>query len=565
MGTINDLVRRFMWGVCETLMKILNYILSSTVGNNGVLSFNPLDGGNGFVSAAFKACLALMPIILVSKISYEVVRGMIMDDDNDMNFQRKIASAFMGVTIAVSLTFLIPMANNLVKGVCNELINSDISTTQTFETVDNRELENGEEAKVSTSVFGDKLLISVLEAFGGMPTSGDYSATEMVLAYELGGDDFDINEKLTENGVLGIEIESDNYKWDCSTPLVMIGLAVYVVLFFIAMVQIALRMISITFFYIIGPICCTSLTNFQNPQAFTVWRNSLIGQWFMNAGQIFLIILFVQVIGSINNNSLTAIAKCALYFGSTTLVITAPSLIQGMIGGYGAGIMETLNSLRGGLGIAEGVTKGATGVIVGAVGATIGGGFAKAIGGQKSTSTDSSGATITSRSGGLIGALAGNKSTRRDGKGNTTTSRSGGVWGNWMGASSKTASADGSSTTTSQSGGVRGALFGDSFSSTTADSSGGEQGSPYGDGVSSSFTSGNDNRESGGSTTTTTRTGGLRGAFSGTSTSTSNGQTKTTTRVGGLGGMKNVMNGNKFSSPRTSTHPTWGSNIKSGR
>lgn len=144
---------------------------------------------------------------------------------------------------------------------------------------------------------------------------------------------------------------SGDYIWDFSYIGVLVGLVVFVIMLGYISIEIAMRIIMIGFWYIISPLCCLSLTNQQNPQAFNVWKNAIIGAFLVNFSQIFLLQFFLNISSSILNNKATGVANTItsliLYFASLSVVISAPPFIQSMIGGYGSGFLESMNQMKG--------------------------------------------------------------------------------------------------------------------------------------------------------------------------------------------------------------------------
>lgn len=456
-NTISDFMRTLLWVCSDALIKIIKQLLDSMI--NGVMQNSLIS--STYINEAFNFFLALMFLILPVKIIYELVASVIKDDDNGLSLSKKFGNTLFGVMIAVSLTVTVPLANTLTINL-SKALTSDETTKNQF----NEE---------SDSSLGNSLVESVIVGFGGMAAAGDNGASSMMDAYNDGT--LNVTERL----------ESNSYRWQFSELMLVIGLIIYVVLVFVLVLQVAMRMFMIAFLYAIGPVCCLSCTNYQNPQAFTVWKNTLIGQFVMNLSQIFLLNMLANMISVIGSwNSMSTIVLCVCYFGAFSVVLMAPAFVQGMIGGYGAGIMETMNQLRGAFSLGKATT-------VGLVAGTIG-----AVAGRRSDYTGF-------RQGGVRGAIAGNK--RADG------TRSGGIIGNTLGQRDKFGN---------RQGGLRGALAGD---------------------ISTSVTQGHD----GSSTVMETRSGGLRGAFAG-STATSYAQNKdgekVMTRRMQTGGLRGTLAGN---------------------
>lgn len=144
---------------------------------------------------------------------------------------------------------------------------------------------------------------------------------------------------------------SGDYIWDFSYIGTLVGLVIFVILLGYVSMEIAMRIMMIGFWYIISPLCCLSLTNQQNPQAFNVWKNAIVGAFLVNFSQLFLLQFFMNISSTILNNKATGVANTItsliLYIASFSVVIATPSFIQSMIGGYGAGFLESMNQMRG--------------------------------------------------------------------------------------------------------------------------------------------------------------------------------------------------------------------------
>lgn len=142
-----------------------------------------------------------------------------------------------------------------------------------------------------------------------------------------------------------------DYIWDFSYIGTLVGLVIFIILLGYVSMEIAMRIMMIGFWYIISPLCCLSLTNPQNPQAFNVWKNAIIGAFLVNFTQLFLLQFFMNISSTILNNKATGVANTItsliLYIASFSCVIAAPSFVQSMIGGYGAGFLESMNQMRG--------------------------------------------------------------------------------------------------------------------------------------------------------------------------------------------------------------------------
>lgn len=407
-----DLLQSFFWDILSGLLGMVNSLLNSIV--NGVIGLD-LFSNNEFLSTAFKCSLALMFLAIPAKIMWEIISAMIRDDAG-MDIHKKLGSTALGIAIACSLTVgITQIINPVMKDASQAILNVNLT--------------NEIQSSTATSQLGDSLIESVLISFGGLPKDGDYGASKFVKQYNK-------NElKITKR-------DGDNYVWDFSIFMSIVGMCVYVVMLFIICIQIATRVIAIGFYYVIGPLACTSMTNYQNPQAFNVWKATIFGAWAQNLTQIFLLSLFVGLLESISSATSTMpVASVALYFGAFSLIMTAPNFVQAMIGGYASGILDTLNQFRGGLGMAKSLVTGAVGSVIGRnnphTGHLEGGARGKILGDVNGQGN---------RVGGARGAIFGNP----DSNGN----RNGGIKGATLGNSMNMGGVTG------RQGGIRGAIFG---------------------------------------------------------------------------------------------------------
>ena len=78
-------------------------------------------------------------------------------------------------------------------------------------------------------------------------------------------------------------------------------------------------------------------------------KNTILGIFFVNVTQIFMLQLLMNLAGDISkagSGNSNVIASIALYFGTFSAIIGLPKYVQSMIGGYGQGIMESMQQLK---------------------------------------------------------------------------------------------------------------------------------------------------------------------------------------------------------------------------
>ena len=315
---ISNTFRYIMWQMIKPLINVLNVLLNALL--NGILPFSILS--NEWVNAGYKACIILMISILPAKIAWELFYAIMMDADN-VDPSKKIFGAIMCFFIAISMQYVIPMVNNISVNASNALMQMEY----TGSSGNNKKTMSNQQTNLSKN-----LVVSVLCSFGGMEKNNT------VFSYVTKGKNYMVEH-------------SGDYIWDFSYIGTLVGLVIFVILLGYVSIEIAMRIIMIGFWYIISPLCCLSLTNQQNPQAFNVWKNAIMGAFLVNFAQLFLLQFFMNISSSILNNKATGvantIASLILYFASFSVVISAPPFIQSMIGGYGAGFLESMNQMKG--------------------------------------------------------------------------------------------------------------------------------------------------------------------------------------------------------------------------
>lgn len=517
---IANFFRDFMWSIISTEITCVQSLINALV--NGVLSFGILD--NTWIKDGYTACIALMFIILPVKIIYEIIFALVRDDDNNLDINKKIAGAVVCCILAISLSTVVPLANNLSINVSKAIIGQQYEDNSSVVSSSNSASNSS-----NTKDFAKELVIGTLCAFGGMErnntifsyvtndedegmdigaerfyeyitdpddalkgyegepseakkrtsdgffSKGIYNRWSFYYRWDTegegttdGSDDWDLlgsyenDSSFTEVGKTSkyfgdksvpsskeeatkaynyIEQHSGQYIWDFGYLGTIIGLAIFVILLFIITIEVAMRIIMIGFLYIIGPLACMSLTNYSNPQAFTVWKNSILGMFLVNVTQIFMLQFLMNIASDISKagNNSTVIASIALYFGAFSAVIAMPKYVTSMIGGYEQGIMESLNQMKGTVGAAWGMTGG---LLMGASRKVMGrhndytghltGGIRGAIAGNRNVSGERIGG-FRNRVSTIRNSIFGSQSNRSRSAATGTTSnsvRTGGLLGN---------------------------------------------------------------------------------------------------------------------------------------
>ncbi|WP_279153674.1 conjugal transfer protein TrbL family protein [Thomasclavelia cocleata] len=447
---ITNFFRDFLWAIVKMEIWCVQSLINALV--NGVLGFGILD--NTWIKDGYTACITLMFIVLPVKIIYEIIFAMARDDENGMDISKKLFGCITCVLLAISLSTIVPLANNLSINVSKALIGQQYSqgTNNNWNNQNGTQINNSSSAITSSSQkdLSKELIVSTLCAFGGMErtnkifsyvtdgngksmdigaerfyeyvtnpddalkgfdgepsedwgvrssnsffSKGIYNRWSFYYRWDTNGgtvtdgtDDWDllgsyendseykettgVSSAYGKNSVPYSKDQADKayeyicehsgeYIWEFGYIGTILGLAIFMILLFTITIEVAMRIIMIGFLYIIGPLCCMSLTNYQNPQAFTVWKNTILGMFMVNVTQIFMLQFLMNIASDIakaGTGNSNIIASIALYFGTFSAIISLPKYIQSMIGGYGQGIMESLQQLRGSMGAAWGMTGG---------------------------------------------------------------------------------------------------------------------------------------------------------------------------------------------------------------
>ncbi len=170
----------------------------------------------------------------------------------------------------------------------------------------------------------------------------------------------DINA--TRGGVVGI---GDHYIYSLNFfMLIILAIITILLLFFIA-IQMAKRVMEIALFKIIGPFCCTSLTN--NGKAFETWLKSAMGLFLVTSVQFISIGLLITMFETVfkQNNSIMGVI---LVIGALLFIIGTPTIINSLLGQQ-SGIMSAFGDMQSLMAIGQGINQGTTMALAGTTGA----------------------------------------------------------------------------------------------------------------------------------------------------------------------------------------------------
>lgn len=306
---INNVIRGMLFSplkcVLNWLIDIVRIILEEISG----FSFIDLE----FVSTCYQTVLIIALVILPLKLIYEWI-WLILGSDVE-KWGTKVTAILQIMIILLLIPPIMTTVAGTVKEVNTSILSGDVISGS-----------SGSTAKDA----GKNFAATVLHATTSMT---EKKAKKFI--DEFNSSDFDINERNADDEYV--------YDIDFIMPMFM-SVALWICIFFVGL-QIASRQVSLAFFKIIMPICSLSLTNRENPTAFTVCKNQLIGGFLLNIVQIFLFMFMFKLLAQLPEDA-SGIAKLLFTIALILVIISIPNKIGAMIGGYNAGIMEGLQTIQ---------------------------------------------------------------------------------------------------------------------------------------------------------------------------------------------------------------------------
>ncbi len=306
---INNVIRGMLFSplkcVLNWLIDIVRIILEEISG----FSFIDLE----FVSACYQTVLIIALVILPLKLIYEWI-WLILGSDVE-KWGTKVTAILQIMIILLFTPPVMTAVAGTVKAVNTSILAGDVIS---------------ESSESTAKDAGKNFAATVLHATTSM---SEKKAKKFI--DDFNSSKFDINERN----------DDDEYVYDIDFIMPMfMSVALWICIFFVGL-QIASRQVSLAFFKIIMPICSLSLTNRENPTAFTVCKNQLIGGFLLNIVQIFLFMFMFKLLAQLPKDA-SGIAKLLFTIALILVIISIPNKVGAMIGGYNAGIMEGLQTIQ---------------------------------------------------------------------------------------------------------------------------------------------------------------------------------------------------------------------------
>lgn len=322
--------RNTFWNIAKGILWLLDGFFDVL---NDIWQYKFFD--NEYVNKIFSGALIVAGTWLMLKVMIELIMNHIVKNDG----RDSPLSIYKGVVLAIVMMFLITPLFNFGYQVSTSLTNAVITTSGM----------NTSQSKNESTI--SKALIRA-----------------MVYEDEMDADDIDYlvehwkktNITKKEGGFAGI---GDVYTYSVNLfMLVVVSILTVFLLFFVA-IQMAKRVMELALFKIIGPFCCTGLTN-SNSNSFQTWTKSTMGLFLITVVQYVSLGLMINMFGSaITDNGL--IAGVFLIIGALLFIISTPTMVSSLLGQQ-SGLMTGFGDIQSMMAIGHGVKAG-LGVATGAL------------------------------------------------------------------------------------------------------------------------------------------------------------------------------------------------------
>lgn len=280
---------------------------------------------NDYVNKIFGGAIIVACSWLTLKVVIELIMNYIVKNDG----RGSPLSIYRGIVLAIVMMFLIAPLFDFGHKFSTSLTDSVISVSG---------LSTGASAE-------SKISKAIVRA---MVYEDETKANDITYVVDH-WKDVDIND--TTGGVVGI---GDKYKYSLNFFMLIVLAVVTIFLLFFVAIQMSKRVMEIALYKIIGPFCCTSLTN--NGKAFETWCKSSMGLFLITVVQFVCIGLLLNMFGSAfsDNGTLTGIF---LIIGALLFIISTPTIINSLLG-QTSGMMSAFGDMQSLMAVGTGVSQG---------------------------------------------------------------------------------------------------------------------------------------------------------------------------------------------------------------
>ena len=317
-----NIYRNIMWNIAKGVLSLLDGFFGIL---NSIWKYQFFN--NEYVTKLFQGAIIVASTWLVLKVMIEFILNHIVKNDN----RESPLIIYRGVVLAIVMMFLITPLFDFGHKISTSLTNSVITVSGISKETSKNE-STISNALIRSMVYKDKMDKKDI----------DY----LVKNWK----DVDITKG--EGGTLGI---GDSYTYSINLfMLVVLSILTVFLLFFVA-IQLAKRVMEIALFKIIGPFCCTGLTN-HNSKSFETWSKSAMGLFLITVVQFASLGLMINMFSSAmqDNGTLTGIF---LIIGALLFIINTPTIISSLLGQQ-SGLMTAFGDIQSMMAMGHGVSAG---------------------------------------------------------------------------------------------------------------------------------------------------------------------------------------------------------------
>lgn len=316
-----DVFRNALWSIAKGILWLLDGFFDVI---NQIWKYKFFD--NTYVNQLFSGAIIVACSWLALKVIIELVMNYIVKNDG----RSSPLSIYRGIVLAIVMMFLIPPLFQFGHSISTQLTNSVISVSKLEKT-------SSAEGTISKSLIQSMIYDNEMN---------DKNKTYFLAHWKS----VDIND--TEGGVAGV---GDVYKYSLNFfMLIILAILTMFLLFFVA-IQMSKRVMEIALFKILGPFCCTGLTNNQS-KSFETWTKSTMGLFLITVVQFVSIGLLLNMFGSALKDTGT-LTGVFLIIGSLLFIIGTPTLVSSLLGQQ-SGLMTAFGDIQSLMAIGQGIGTG---------------------------------------------------------------------------------------------------------------------------------------------------------------------------------------------------------------
>lgn len=281
---------------------------------------------NEYVNTIFGGAITVACSWLIIKVIIELIMNHIVKS----NDKHSPLSIYKGIVLAIVMMFLITPLFSFAHNVSTELTDAVIQVSGMRST-------SNEEGMMSKAIIRSMIYTNETTA-----ENADYLVNNWKT----------VNINATFGGFLGF---GDCYNYSLNFFMLIILSIVMVFLLFFVAIQMAKRVMEIALYKIIGPFCCTGLTN-STSKSFETWCRATMGVFLITVVQFVSIGLLLNIFGSAFTSS-GLITGIFLIIGALLFVISTPTIVSSLLGQQ-SGLMTAFGDIQSLLAVGSGVSQG---------------------------------------------------------------------------------------------------------------------------------------------------------------------------------------------------------------